>query len=437
MRRDDLGLRHGVERAASPVQHQGNVRERLEPRAETAGGLADALGHGPDLARALGHDGHDLVGLAELDRAQDDALFLVERHGGIVALASWPTPSANVAKSWRCGVPAGSGPLGAHRVPDGLDLHERRDLVGALGGVGERVDVAGPDARASRSRRRARSASAPGRRATPVTSIAFTSMCPASHGTSSARQPGEDVHDAAGDVRGREHLGERHRGQRRRLAREDDRRVPAHDRRRQPRDEAEQRLLPRRDDADHARRLGDREVEVRAGDRVRAARAPGAILSAQPAYQTHRSIAASTPARRVRRRPRRRARTRTGPGGPPSARPRGTGPAPGCRRSCAAHPGCAARAATTASRRSLREARAARASDRPSARRTSYERPDSERGNAPPMKSFAVAACTGTRPSVTAPLRRARGRARARAGRPRGRTRSPCSRRTARTGRTG
>jgi hypothetical protein len=87
-RRHDLGLADGVEGPSPPVDHEGNVRERLQPGAEPRGRLPDALGHGSDLARALGHDRDDLVGLAQLDRAQHDALFLVEGHARIVAPGS-------------------------------------------------------------------------------------------------------------------------------------------------------------------------------------------------------------------------------------------------------------------------------------------------------------------------------------------------------------
>ena len=76
----DLGLRHGVERAAPAVQHQVDVGEGLEATAEPRGGLAKSLGDRADLAGALGEDGHDLVGLTELHRAQDDPLLLIGGH---------------------------------------------------------------------------------------------------------------------------------------------------------------------------------------------------------------------------------------------------------------------------------------------------------------------------------------------------------------------
>ena len=79
-RADDLRLRDGVQVPAL-VQQQGDVGEGLQSRAELAVRPADALRDGADLARALGQDRNDLVGLAQLDRPQDDALFLVEGHG--------------------------------------------------------------------------------------------------------------------------------------------------------------------------------------------------------------------------------------------------------------------------------------------------------------------------------------------------------------------
>ena len=67
-------------------------------------------------------------------------------------------------------------------MPDGLQLEERRDLVQALRvgrAVDDPLDVLG-------RRPRSRSARRP---SAPVRSIAFTSMCDASHGASSARRP--------------------------------------------------------------------------------------------------------------------------------------------------------------------------------------------------------------------------------------------------------
>src|SRR3954471_2962549 len=53
-------------------------------------------------------------------------------------------------------------------------------------------------------------------------------------------------------------------------------------------------------------------------------------------------------------------------------------------------PGNAFRAARTASRRSFRDDRTAFASGEPSAAAIAYDRPDSDRGNCPPMYSLYV-----------------------------------------------
>ena len=53
---------------------------RLEPAAEAALGLADALGHRSHLAVALGQQHDDPVGLTQLDGAQHHPLVAVEGH---------------------------------------------------------------------------------------------------------------------------------------------------------------------------------------------------------------------------------------------------------------------------------------------------------------------------------------------------------------------
>src|SRR5690348_7348361 len=75
-----LDLGDDVELAAL-VALQRDVARRFETRAEATPGLADALGDGPYLAPPLGEDGDDPVGLAELDRPQDDAVVPVQGHG--------------------------------------------------------------------------------------------------------------------------------------------------------------------------------------------------------------------------------------------------------------------------------------------------------------------------------------------------------------------
>src|SRR5690606_18054439 len=83
VRADRLGLGDHVERAAG-VELQVHMGERLQPRPEARGGAAHPLGHGPDLAGALGQDRDDAVGFAELLGAQHDALVTVEAHSPIL-----------------------------------------------------------------------------------------------------------------------------------------------------------------------------------------------------------------------------------------------------------------------------------------------------------------------------------------------------------------
>ena len=77
---DGLHLGDDVE-LTTPVALQRDVAGRLEPTAEPAPRLADALGHRPHLAVTLGEEGDDPVGLPQLDRAQHDPLVPVQaRH---------------------------------------------------------------------------------------------------------------------------------------------------------------------------------------------------------------------------------------------------------------------------------------------------------------------------------------------------------------------
>src|SRR5437764_1371086 len=113
-----------------------------------------------------------------------------------------------------------------------------------------------------------------------------------------------------------------------------------------------------------------------------------ASLSAQPAYQTHRSMAASTSAASPSA-PSRTSATNW------SRRPSSSSAIryrtwPRLYAVAPAQPGNAFRAATTASRTSLREASAAFARKSPPADVTTYDLPDSLRGKAPPMKSLYV-----------------------------------------------
>jgi len=62
------------------VQHQVDVRERLEPGAEPGLGPAHPLGHGADPPAGTAEDGDDPVRLAQLLRPQHDPVIPVELH---------------------------------------------------------------------------------------------------------------------------------------------------------------------------------------------------------------------------------------------------------------------------------------------------------------------------------------------------------------------
>ena len=144
-----------------------------------------------------------------------------------------------------------------------------------------------------------------------------------------------------------------------------------------------------------------------------------ASLSAQPAYQTTRSIERSTssPARSRPRPGRRRAS--------PSSRPAGRAPGRGCRRS---------RPTTSRRPRGPR----ARRRGRPCARRGRRSGPRPRRCG--PTRSAGTRrrcrACRSCAPGRRV-TRRTSGTPRAHGGRPRARSPTPCSRRTARPGRSG
>src|SRR4029079_15079606 len=82
VRVDRLDLGDHVELAA-PVALQHHMTSGLEPGPEAAAALADPPGDGAHLAVALGHERDDAVGLAELDRAQDDTLIAVEARDAV------------------------------------------------------------------------------------------------------------------------------------------------------------------------------------------------------------------------------------------------------------------------------------------------------------------------------------------------------------------
>ena len=103
---DGLDLRDDVELAA-PVALEGDVGRGLEPGAELGRGLADPLGDGPDLAVALGHERHDPVGLAELDRAEHHTLIPIQpAHSTMSNYTACNSPRYSTCGRW--GWPSGS-----------------------------------------------------------------------------------------------------------------------------------------------------------------------------------------------------------------------------------------------------------------------------------------------------------------------------------------
>ena len=72
MRGAQVGAGHGLQLAGALVQHQLDVRERLEPAAETGLRPPHALGDGADAAAVGRVDMEDTVGLAEPERAEHD-----------------------------------------------------------------------------------------------------------------------------------------------------------------------------------------------------------------------------------------------------------------------------------------------------------------------------------------------------------------------------
>ena len=95
-RLDRLGLGDDVEIAPTLVELEVHVAGGLEPRAEPRLRLAHALGDGPHLAAATGHQHDDAVGLAELVGAEHHAGVAVERH------QAGPSVSGTVAGGVGC-----------------------------------------------------------------------------------------------------------------------------------------------------------------------------------------------------------------------------------------------------------------------------------------------------------------------------------------------
>ena len=81
VRADQLDARDRLELAASLVEHELDVRQRLQARAEARRRLADPLGDGADPAALERVEVQDAVGLAEPERPEHDRLGLVRPAG--------------------------------------------------------------------------------------------------------------------------------------------------------------------------------------------------------------------------------------------------------------------------------------------------------------------------------------------------------------------
>lgn len=77
---DDGHLRDGVQIPAL-VQHQVDMRQRLETPAKPALRLAYPLGDRSQLAVIRGNDDDDAIGFPEGVAAKDDALVVADGHG--------------------------------------------------------------------------------------------------------------------------------------------------------------------------------------------------------------------------------------------------------------------------------------------------------------------------------------------------------------------
>ena len=267
--------------------------------------------------------------------------------------------------------------------------------------------------------------------AAPVRSMALTSRCAASHGASSAVRPVSTLTTPPGRSEVASTSLSDTAGSGRSCGGHDDGGVAGRDHRGEHRHEPEQGGVLRREHADHAGRLGQREREVRPGDRVRAARDLRVLV--RPAGVVDPAVDRLVDQRRARRvpnRPRRpRPRRRTARGGPRASRRRGRGSGRGCRRS----PSTSRR--TPCGRRPPRPGRpCARPAQRARAARPSPCSPgtsDPTPNGGTPRRRRACTSCA-PRPDQTSEIG-----LQTRAGRPRGRSPTPCSRRTARSGRSG
>ena len=352
------GTRRGATSARSsrPTCTTGSATSTLDPwnagpglprgqhgaarRARLQGEVVDAGGHAVERTRRTSAT---CRGSSSARRRSRQLSAASTRASGVSGGVEGATPRSGARRS------------SSRRRPSGARSRARRPKSSSRRGV-DALDVVGGRAL---ERRRAR------RRATPVRSIALTSRWLASQGASSAVKPVSTFATPPGRSEVASTSDERD-GRQRAASREVTITavLPVQSTGASALTKPEQARLLRRHDRDDARRLGQREVEVRAGDRVRRAGDLRELVGpARVPDDAVDRVVDDARARRPRERPRRRRpRRRTARAGRRASRRCGRSPGRGCRPSRRDQPGKALRAATTASRTSLREACAACAS---------------------------------------------------------------------------
>src|SRR5919108_2036993 len=182
---------------------------------------------------------------------------------------AWSSVLARSSRRSAMGDPTESKTLDADRVPDRLQLEKRARVPRRLS-----VAVTDDTLHVLRGQLLELGAIAVDTRQVERVDV----HVPGEHRHELRLVPSEDVDDTARHVGGREHLGERDGGQWPAFGGDHHRRVPADDGGREPEHEAFGTRLLGRDDAGDAHRLGDREVEVGAGDGVRRAEDLGELV---------------------------------------------------------------------------------------------------------------------------------------------------------------
>src|SRR5206468_6482008 len=113
MRADELDAGNGLELAGALVEHQLDVRERLEPGAEARLRLADPLGNRADASAVERVQMEHAVRFPEPERAQDDRFGLVRAAShGVFSLV------LRVAEPFQRCLPRDAGSLGSTRCRD-------------------------------------------------------------------------------------------------------------------------------------------------------------------------------------------------------------------------------------------------------------------------------------------------------------------------------